>query len=495
MIQMFWSRVTIAALTIGVFAFGSMSVRAQPTSTLFDWLSAYCPDCLSKSSRRTGVYVLESGEYALLARAWLTEKAQATIDVQYFIWEPDNIGILAAEALLSAADRGVRVRVLVDDFLLKTENRILANINHHPNVELRIYNPKHHVGVSVVERIYYLFFDFTSFNQRMHDKVAIFDDHVSITGGRNMADEYFDYDAVYNFRDRDVLLAGAVTEKVKENFEEFWSSSLALSVDALLGPLATESDESFRRELQAYANNPSNFDPKVRESIADVSTRIQAVLGDMVWTDVEFINDAPGKVSTALDLKTYGRLVEEVSAAQRSILIQTPYLIFPEDGIALLAKKVDEGVRVRIVTNSMLSTDNPMAFSGYQQQRASMIEAGIELFEFRHDASIRDEIITKTATNTHATISLHAKSMVVDGARLFIGSFNLDPRSAQLNTEVGVLIENPTLAKALSRQIEKDMLPENSWAISQQFNPDHMASWRKNMEIWFYGLLPITPLL
>ena len=231
----------------------------------------------------------------------------------------------------------MRVRVLVDDFLLKTENRILANINHHPNVELRIYNPKHHVGVSVIERIYYLVFDFTSFNQRMHDKVAIFDDHVSITGGRNMADEYFDYDGVYNFRDRDVLLAGAVTEKVKENFEEFWTSSLALSVDALLGPLATESDESFRREMQAYANNPSNFDPKVRESIADVSTRIQAVIGDMVWTDVEFINDAPGKVSTALDLKTYGRLVEEVSAAQRSILIQTPYLIFPEDGIALLA--------------------------------------------------------------------------------------------------------------------------------------------------------------
>ena len=326
-----WYRVTII-LTIGVLAFGSISVRAQPASTLLDWLSAYCPDCLSKSSRRTGVYVLESGENALLARAWLTERAQATIDVQYFIWEPDNIGILAAEALLAAADRGVRVRVLVDDFLLETENRILANINQHPNVELRIYNPKHHVGVSVIERVYYLFFDFKSFNQRMHDKVAIFDDHVSITGGRNMADEYFDYDSVYNFRDRDVLLAGSVTDKVKENFDEFWNSSLALSIDALVEPSPAERDESFRLELQAYANNPSNFDPKVRERIADVSTRIQAVVDDMVWTDVEFINDAPGKVSTSLDLKTYGRLVEEVSAAQRSILIETPYLIFPEDG-------------------------------------------------------------------------------------------------------------------------------------------------------------------
>ena len=136
-----------------------------------------------------------------------------------------------------------------------------------------------------------------------------------------------------------------------------------------------------------------------------------------------------------------------------------------------------------------------MAFSGYQQQRESMIEAGIELFEFRHDASIRDEIITKTPTNTHATISLHAKSMVVDGARLFIGSFNLDPRSAQLNTEVGVLIEDSVLANALSQQLEKDMLPENSWAIREQFNPDHMASWLRNVEVWFYGLLPITSLL
>ena len=144
---------------------------------------------------------------------------------------------------------------------------------------------------------------------------------------------------------------------------------------------------------------------------------------------------------------------------------------------------------------SISSTDNPAAFSGYQRQRELIIRSGIELYEFRHDAAVRDTIIAKTRTNTDAGISLHAKSMVVDDSRLFIGSFNLDPRSAQLNTEVGVLIDNPGLAKALSRHIETDMSSENSWAVSEDFNPDHMASWRKNMEVWFYGLLPITSLL
>ena len=215
----------------------------------------------------------------------------------------------------------------------------------------------------------------------------------------------------------------------------------------------------------------------------------------MVWTDVEFIDDTPGKTAALSDQKAYGRLIAEVGGAQKSILIQTPYLVFPEGGLSLLSQKVAEGVRVRIVTNSMLSTDNPAAFSGYQRQRALIIRAGIELYEFRHDAAVRHEIVAKTSTNADAAISLHAKSMVVDDSRLFIGSFNLDPRSAQLNTEVGVLIDNPILAQALAWQIETDMLSENSWAISQDFNPDHLASWRKNMEVWFYGLLPITSLL
>ena len=482
-------------MAIGPLLLLNLSVSAQGVSTLAAWLNTYCPDCIAKSYQKTGVYILESGEDALLARAWLTQTAQRSIDAQYFIWGTDNIGILAAEALLAAAERGVRVRVLVDDFLLEAENRVLASLNNHPNVELRIYNPKHHAGVSILERMYYLLSDFTSFNQRMHDKVAIFDDLISITGGRNMADEYFDYDSVYNFRDRDVLLAGMVTAKVKENFDEFWDSSLSLPVERLVDPLSGDSGESMRVELRSYAEDPTNFDPKVRQRIKDISVRIGDVVADMVWTDVEFVDDTPGKTAASLDQKAYGRLITEVRGAQKSILIQTPYLVFPEGGLSLLAQKVAEGVRVRIVTNSMLSTDNPAAFSGYQRQRALIIRAGIELYEFRHDAAVRHEIVAKTPTNTDAAISLHAKSMVVDGSRLFIGSFNLDPRSAELNTEVGVLIDNPILAQALARQIETDMLSENSWAISQDFNPDHLASWRKNMEVWFYGLLPITSLL
>ncbi len=191
------------------------------SQSLRDWVDVSCKACTELMTEKTGIYILEKGEEALLGRAWLAQHAEKTIDIQYFIWSTDNIGTLAAEMLLRAADRGVTVRVLVDDFLIDAEDNTLLLLAAHPNVHIRIYNPKYTVGTSFFRRIANLVFDFRDTNQRMHDKTAIFDGLAGITGGRNMADEYFDFDQEYNFRDRDILLLGPTVQDMSANFTEF----------------------------------------------------------------------------------------------------------------------------------------------------------------------------------------------------------------------------------------------------------------------------------
>lgn len=180
---------------------------------------------------QTGAYILDTGEEALLARAWLADHARSSIEVQYFIWSADNVGILATEALLRAAERGVAVRVLVDDLLIDAPDKTLLALAAHPGVDIRIYNPKHKVGTPLHKRLLNVATDFRGVNQRMHDKTFVVDGRVGITGGRNMADEYFDYDRDYTFRDRDVLLVGDAAQAMRANFEAFWTSPLAVPVE------------------------------------------------------------------------------------------------------------------------------------------------------------------------------------------------------------------------------------------------------------------------
>ena len=215
--------------------------------------------------QQTGAYILDGGEEALLARAWLADHAERSIEVQYFIWSSDNIGILASEALLRAAGRGVRVRVIVDDLLIDAPDKSLLALAKHPNVEIRIYNPRHQVGTPLRTRVLNVVTDFRGVNQRMHDKTFIVDGKVAITGGRNMADEYFDYDQAYTFRDRDVLLLGEAVQTTRANFDAFWASPLAVPVESLYDGLglmqknvkddAAEVRQVYR-ELHAYAAKP-----------------------------------------------------------------------------------------------------------------------------------------------------------------------------------------------------------------------------------------------
>lgn len=473
--------------------------------TIASWIDENCDDCRARMSSQTGVYVLEKGEEALIGRAWLAQHATKSIEVQYFIWSTDNIGILAAEQLLSAAERGVSVRVLVDDFLIDAEDRTLLLLSAHPNVEIRVYNPNVSVGVGFWQRLKNAVTGFRAINQRMHDKTAIFDGIAGITGGRNMADEYFDYDHEYNFRDRDVLLLGRSVADMQDNFEEFWLSELSVPVEMIFeGEDVHISSADMRqrsKSLHDYAADPANFETQVREAINNASSYFPALLQAMSWEDVVFISDVPGKNSGESGLggggESTNQLLNAVKNARESILIQSPYLIMPVGGIELFDELVDRGVRIRISTNSLASTDNIQAFSGYQGQREDLLLAGVELFEYMDDPSIQTKLIDRypRIADNNPIFAIHAKSMVIDDETVFIGTFNLDPRSANLNTEVGVLVESRELARQVSASIERDMMPGNSWQTTVDFNPDFVVSRGRRLKTWFNRILPMEPVL
>lgn len=462
-----------------------------------------------KGSDKTGVYVLDAAVEALLARAWLVDRAQKSIEVQYFIWSTDNVGILAAEALLRAAGRGVKVRVLVDDLMIDAPDKSLLALAAHPNIDIRIYNPMTSVGVPLSKRIWNAITDFRGINQRMHDKTLVVDGKVSITGGRNMAAEYFDYNHRYNFRDRDVLLLGDAVQAVQANFERFWRSPLAVGVerlysgDGLAGKNIKVTDtevQQIYRELHAYAKAPENFAPEVRAAIAATPEAFPRVASQMVWCKVDFIYDQPGK-NTTTGLGGGGQtslaLARLLETARERVLIQSPYLVLSDPALELLRRLRGRGVQIHINTNSLASTDNLPAFSGYRNQRSQLLALGLEIFEYRPDAATQGQQMQQrlpSPSGAPPIFSLHAKTVVIDGKVVYVGTYNLDPRSENLNTEVGAIIHDAAVAAAVQRSIEADMAPDNSWNARTD-DPDRHVSAGKMALVRLLQLLPLRPLL
>jgi putative cardiolipin synthase len=457
----------------------------------------------------TGVSVLEAADDALIARAWLADHATQSIDVQYFIWSTDNIGILAAEALLRAAERGVRVRVLVDDLLVDAPDKALLALALHPQIEIRIYNPQTSVGVPLHTRLLNAATDFRGVNQRMHDKTLIVDDKVLITGGRNMAAEYFDYNQAYNFRDRDAMLVGAAVADARASFDRFWSSELAVAVEkrydgiGLFQKNVRVGDaevQQIYQDLHTYARQPENFAPEVRAAIASAPERFERLISQMAWARVEFISDQPGKSATRSGLggggataQALGRLVD---GARSKILIQSPYLVLSDAAMGLFRRARERGVVVKISTNSMAATDNLPAFSGYRNQRERLLAMGLTIYEYRPDAEAQ-RIAMMRRVNPGPSIpvsALHAKTLVVDSQIVYIGTFNLDPRSENLNTEVGAVIHHDAVARTVEAAIEADMTPANSWNAATD-QPDQYASAGKRSKVRMLQMMPLRPLL
>jgi putative cardiolipin synthase len=455
----------------------------------------------SLMNSKTGVFVLEDGSGSMVARAWLSEYAEKTIDIQYFIFSTDNVGLIACDYLVRAADRGVKVRIIVDDIMVDADIEDILIFASHENISVKIYNPGVNLGKSIGSKIKKFATDFRGANQRMHNKTFIVDDKVVITGGRNIADEYFDYDHEYNFRDRDVLLLGKETASVKKSFSEFWESDLCIEVEKLFDEFPENRyDENRFDRLHEYACDPANFWPQVRTRIENLPASFRLILnsGELVWTDsVQFISDDPGKNDGNSGLGGGGistsALIELVKNARESIEIQSPYLITSELSQDLFRDAVLRGVKIRILTNSLASTDNLEAFSSYQSDRETLLKTGVRIFEFRPDAAERTKIMTgelQVELDHKPIFGLHAKSMIIDNEIAVIGTFNLDPRSANLNTECIVIIHSNKIAKGVLKGMEEEFKAENSWETTLNYNPDSEVDNMKRIKTWTRKILP-----
>ncbi|WP_375748347.1 phospholipase D family protein [Vibrio sp. HN007] len=462
-------------------------------------LSDFIEPYQHKLDDQSGVYVLEQGAEAMMSRAWLTERAEKTIDIQYFIFSVDNVGLIATDYLVKAAERGVKVRVLVDDIMLEARGDELLMLTAHENIEIKIYNPNANIGKNIVDKLVTLTTDFHSLNQRMHNKVFLADNKVAITGGRNIADEYFGFDHTYNFRDRDVFLVGEVVDSVSESFEQYWQYSESISVENLVSDNPYSENPDFSR-LHAYACNPDNFHPEIRDEITKVPQTFQSLMEEEKFQfldRVEYISDEPGKNDQTSFLGggsvTQRKLAELASEAQKSIVIQTPYLITTKADRRFLKSLVDRGVEIKILTNSLASNDNLEAFSGYQRNRKDLLKTGVEIYEFRPDAKIRQRVMTehmyKRLPNT-PIFGLHAKTMTIDDNITVVGTYNFDPRSANLNTESFTVIYSESIAQDVKSSMLLEMEPENAWLISESFNPDKEVSLYKRIKVKIRRIVP-----
>ena len=237
------------------------------------------PVQIKRNAPYTGVAILDRGQESLLARAWLTTQVKKQLDLAYFIWAHDNVGILASNVVLQAAERGIQIRVLLDDLMIDTNPQNLLCLNAHPNVEIKIYNPQHKVGLTFKQRLYRIFTRFRQSNQRMHDKLFIADGQIAMTGGRNIADEYYDYDHEFNFRDRDILVAGPTAVEMQKHFDIFWNHPLSQPVENLLPELqkkiTADIIKKHRSELAAYAADENNFAPEVKTAINGMENKFR----------------------------------------------------------------------------------------------------------------------------------------------------------------------------------------------------------------------------
>ncbi|WP_111977667.1 phospholipase D family protein [Algibacillus agarilyticus] len=494
-------------------------------------LSHYTQPFKQQMLNKTGVKVLEEGTEAMLNRAWLTQQAERTIDIQYFIFSADNVGLIATDYLVRAAKRGVKVRMLVDDIMVDAKGDELLALDSHPNLSIRIYNPMLNIGKNLPQKLFNLATRFTDVNQRMHNKAFIVDQHVAITGGRNVADEYFGYDHQYNFRDRDVLLVGGVVKQVQSSFDLFWQDELSVAVTQLVkaeNSLEANDDNKLTPVdfslLHQYVCDPKNFDPQVRRLIDQVpaifkprsgsnSTDINHVVNldrekrlpsqdTLRWVEhVEYVSDIPGKSKASRFLGNGGLSTEKLIAllkqAKRSVFIQTPYLVTSDLGKSLLSELVNKGVEVNILTNSLASTDNLEAFSGYQRDRAALLKTGVQIFEFKPNAKIRQKVMAQSLLSTAEAnddstpiFGLHAKSMVIDDNITVIGTFNLDPRSANLNTESIAVIKDPTITQQVKQGMLVEIEPENAWHTTLDWNPDREVSQLKQLRVKLRRIVP-----
>jgi putative cardiolipin synthase len=403
---------------------------------------------------QSGFYPLSYGMDAFVARVGLIDAAQRSLDIQYYIWHEDTTGILLVDRVLRAADRGVRVRVLLDDLDTAGKDRGIALIDAHPNIEIRLYNPFANRGARGVD----FATDLKRVNRRMHNKSLTADNQATIVGGRNIGNEYFGAVSHAEFSDLDVLALGPVVKDVSAMFDKYWNSDWVIPVKAFAKGQTTSEE--------ALAQARVGFNKKVDEEKANpyvaalqqsgVLQRMQYDQMQFHWGQAVLIYDDPGKVvadELTADTHLALKFSPYIQKTTEELIIISPYFVPGYALVDALGDMVQRGIRVRILTNSLAANDVGVVHAGYMRYRAPLLKKGVELYEFKVIQETKPEQHDKKWTGS-SNASLHAKTFGLDRRAVFVGSFNLDPRSVALNTEMGVLFESPELAGVLGEEFD-----------------------------------------
>jgi putative cardiolipin synthase len=431
-------------------------------------------------------------------RLAMVDSAERSIDMLYYLWYRDPGGLLLLEHVIQAAERGVRIRVVLDDALYIKGKKGLANLDAHPNIDLRIFNPWVHRGAG---RVFESAARMKRLNHRMHNKLLIADSQMAILGGRNVGDHYFGLHHKYNFHDLDVVVIGDAATDTCQIFEHFWNSERVIPAAAFVKDASWENIEAVRaeeldrlRETEELAEFPLER-RDWRDDLGD--------LVEKMWrgtSTLEFDRLLPETQMPSQDGVV--RLTEIVAQARHEVLIINAYIIPGERMMEILREANERGVRLRMLTNSLASNDVPAVTAKYKKYRRPLLEAGVELYEFRADAEIQPGIIDTPPVEARFA-GFHTKAAVIDRETVYVGSLNLDPRSIKLNTEMGMIVSSRELAEQVAAIAERDMAPANSWRV--RMDDDGKLTWESDagvltkqpalnswqrLQEWFFKILP-----
>ena len=406
----------------------------------------------------SGFKLLDGSYDGLLWRLALIDSAVSSLDIQTYLWYPDNSGRLVLERAVLAAERGVKVRLIVDDLLTIGLEQLMVELEAHPNIELRLFNPWGKRGI--LARLGELIAEMERLNTRMHDKLVIADGQAAIVGGRNIGDHYFGLSKAYNFHDLDLLGFGHIARQSNGMFDSFWNSDWVVSVKNLEVEPDAEFAQAKWEEIQQRNRAAESLEPFGVE-YRDWTNELTALVPELhLGTSNLIFDEASGE---EVSQNVAAKMFNIMDLAKEELLITNAYIIPGQRAIDFLRGLSERGVRVRILTNSLASHDVPAVNSHYEPWRDDLINAGAQLYEFRADGNIA--AIVDVPPNKGEFIGLHTKSLVIDRTKVFIGSMNFDPRSFNINTEAGALVTSPGLAEALAQVMERDMQPENAWQV------------------------------
>ncbi len=413
----------------------------------------------------TGVIELVDPLDAFVARSALIQLADESIDLQYYIWHPDTSGMMLLRELYAAAERGVRVRLLLDDNNTRGMDDIISILNDHPNIEIRLFNPFTNRKVRFLGYL----IDFKRLNHRMHNKSFIVDGEAAIVGGRNIGDEYFAAGDGMVFSDLDVIAIGGIVKNLSQDFDGYWNSVLSYPADTII---TKEYGNDYNAALEKLHKTTYRAEVETYQSALKQSLLRKSLIDNNLewkWSEAFLVSDPPSKalgVSSADDfLKP---LAKAIGSAHEEIIFVSPYFVPTGEGVGFLKEAVANGLDISVLTNSFEATDVAVVHAGYANYRKELIDSGVKLYELKGKyvddvPDVRDKGLVGSSAS-----SLHAKTFVVDGERLFIGSLNLDPRSAKINTEMGMVILNKALAAQIQNGIKGRLLESSYKVISEE---------------------------